>query len=96
MADVFDNEQFRKILRKDPTQAIEILYTNYYRSLVGISIRLIRNESAAKDICTRCYNYPRQSPVLMGTLSKCILNVASQAKFLERGGANNWRLNLKS
>jgi RNA polymerase sigma factor (sigma-70 family) len=50
MPGVFDNERFRKLLLSLPGRAIEILYQQYYRSLVGLAFSFTKDPIASEDI----------------------------------------------
>lgn len=50
MADAFENEQFRNLLRVHSRQALLILYEHYSAGLYKTAFKLARNKTAAFDI----------------------------------------------
>lgn len=50
MAQDFDNERFRKLLRAYPAKAIEFLYSRFHNNLFRIALYLTRNPEASEDI----------------------------------------------
>jgi RNA polymerase sigma-70 factor (ECF subfamily) len=57
MPAVFDNARFRKLLLSYPVKAIELLYDNYYQSLVSWSKRFTQDEIASEDIVQDTFLY---------------------------------------
>lgn len=50
MSGPIENERFRKLLLAFPAKAIELLYDQYYQSLISIARRLTHDQRASEDI----------------------------------------------
>jgi RNA polymerase sigma factor (sigma-70 family) len=61
-----DNERFRKLLLSSPGTAIEILYNEYYRSLLNIAKYLTQDKDVSEDIVQETFIHVWQNHKQLG------------------------------
>jgi RNA polymerase sigma factor (sigma-70 family) len=61
-----DNERFRKLLLSSPGTAIEILYYEYYRSLLNVAKYLTQDEDVSEDIVQETFIHVWQNHKQLG------------------------------
>ncbi len=66
MDGLIENERFRKLLLAIPAKAIEILYDQYYRSLLRIAINLTHDSELSEDIVQETFVHVWQNHKTLG------------------------------
>lgn len=66
MAGIIENERFRKLLLALPAKAIEILYEQYYRSLLRIARNLTHDTKLSEDIVQETFVYVWENHKVLG------------------------------
>jgi RNA polymerase sigma factor (sigma-70 family) len=66
MPGVFDNERFRKLLLSFPVRAIELLYQQYYRSLLSLAFTFTKDSAASEDIVQETFVHVWQNHKQLG------------------------------